>query len=121
LLGEKIAKHGVRVWLLNTGWSGGPYGVGARMKLPYTRSMLHAALEGKLDRVSYARDAVFGVQVPAECPDVPSEVLTPRATWKDASAYEAKARDLAGRFNENFKNYEANVTADVRAAAPSAA
>jgi len=121
LLGEKIAKHGVRVWLLNTGWSGGPYGVGSRMKLPYTRSMLNAALDGKLDSVRYARDAVFGVDVPAECPNVPSEVLTPRSTWKDASAYEAKARDLAGRFNANFKNYEEHVSADVRATAPNAA
>ncbi len=121
LLGEKIARHGVRVWLLNTGWSGGPYGVGARMKLPYTRSMLHAALDGKLDDVKYVRDAVFGVDVPVACPDVPAEVLTPRATWKDPAAYEAKARDLAGRFNENFKHYEEHVSAEVRATAPNAA
>ncbi len=121
LLGEKIAKHEVRVWLVNTGWSGGPYGVGARMKLPYTRSMLHAALDGRLDTVSYGRDSVFGVDVPSECPDVPSEVLTPRSTWKDSSAYEVKARELAGRFNANFKNYEQHVSADVRATAPDAA
>jgi phosphoenolpyruvate carboxykinase (ATP) len=121
LLGEKIAKHKVRVWLLNTGWSGGPYGVGARMKLPYTRSMLNAALQGKLDGVGYGRDSVFGVEVPAECPDVPKEVLSPRSTWKDVSAYEAKARELAGRFNENFKTYEEYVSAAVKATAPTAA
>ena len=121
LLGEKIAKHQVRVWLVNTGWSGGPYGVGSRMKLPYTRSMLHAAIDGKLDSVSYGRDSVFGVDVPAECPDVPKEVLIPRATWGDVAAYDAKARELAGRFGENFKSYESHVSADVRASAPAAA
>ncbi len=118
LLGEKIAKHQVRVWLVNTGWSGGPYGVGARMKLPYTRSMLHAALDGRLDGVGYGRDAVFGVDVPQECPDVPNDVLLPRSTWKDGAAYDEKARELAGRFNENFKDYEGHVSADVRATAP---
>ena len=121
LLGGKIAAHGVRVWLVNTGWSGGPYGIGARMKLPYTRSMLHAALGGKLDAVNYVRDPVFGVDVPVECPDVPSAVLAPRNTWKDASAYDAKARDLAGRFNANFKAYEEHVSANVRETAPQAA
>jgi len=121
LLGEKIAKHKVRVWLVNTGWSGGPYGIGSRMKLPYTRSMLNAALDGRLDTVGYDRDSVFGVEVPAECPDVPKDVLTPRSTWGDSSAYDAKARELAGRFNENFRSYEDQVGADVRATAPSAA
>ena len=121
LLGERIAKHNVRVWLVNTGWSGGPYGIGARMKLPYTRSMINAALAGKLDSVGFGRDSVFGIDVPAECPDVPKDVLTPRATWKDGSAYDAKARDLAGRFNDNFKSYESHVGADVRATAPSPA
>ncbi len=121
LLGEKIAKHKVRAWLVNTGWSGGPYGVGSRMKLPYTRSMINAALAGKLDTVGFGTDSVFGIDVPTECPDVPKQVLTPRATWKDVSAYDAKARDLAGRFNENFKIYERHVGAAVKATAPSPA
>ncbi len=121
LLGEKIAKHKVRAWLVNTGWSGGPYGVGSRMKLPYTRSMINAALAGKLDSVGFSTDSVFGIDVPTECPDVPKDVLTPRATWKDVSAYDAKARDLAGRFNENFKSYEGHVAAAVKASAPSPA
>jgi phosphoenolpyruvate carboxykinase (ATP) len=118
LLGEKIGRHGVRVWLVNTGWSGGPYGVGSRMKLSYTRAMLHAALEGKLDSISYRKDEVFGVEVPSACPGVPSEVLSPRTTWKDGQAYERKARDLAGRFRDNFKEFEGDVSADVRGAAP---
>ena len=121
LLGEKIAKHKVRAWLVNTGWSGGSYGVGSRMKLPYTRSMLHAALDGRLDSVNYVCDPVFGVEVPTECPDVPPEVLTPRATWADVAAYDAKARELARLFNENFKSYESHVTSGVRAAGPSPA
>jgi phosphoenolpyruvate carboxykinase (ATP) len=118
LLGEKIARHKVRVWLVNTGWSGGSYGVGSRMKLPYTRAMLHAALEGKLDRVSFTRDEVFGVEVPVECPGVPSEILTPRRTWKDPSGYDRKARELSGRFRDNFEEFEGEVPAEVRAVAP---
>jgi phosphoenolpyruvate carboxykinase (ATP) len=121
LLGEKIAKHQVRAWLVNTGWSGGPYGVGSRMKLPYTRSMLNAALDGKLDGVGFGRDSVFGIEVPKECPDVPAEVLLPRSTWGDGEAYDRKARELAGRFRANFKNYESHVSAEVRATQPAAA
>ncbi len=118
MLGEKIERHKVRVWLVNTGWTGGPYGVGSRMKLSYTRAMLRAALEGKLDAVAYSRDAVFGLDVPMECAGVPREVLTPRGTWRDGQAYDRKARELAGRFRENFKEFEKHVTADVRNAAP---
>ena len=121
LLGEKIARHKVRVWLLNTGWSGGAYGVGSRMKLSYTRGLLHAALEGKLDKVSYSQDSVFGVAVPDECPGVPNEILTPRNTWKDKQAYDRKAKDLAGRFRDNFRDFEGHVEADVRDASPAAA
>jgi phosphoenolpyruvate carboxykinase (ATP) len=121
LLGEKIARHKARAWLVNTGWSGGPYGVGSRMKLRYTRAMLEAALSGKLDGVSYARDSVFGIEIPAECPDVPKEVLVPRSTWKDANAYDRKARELAERFRKNFSQFEASVSADVRSASPAAA
>ncbi len=118
LLGEKIAKHNVRVWLVNTGWSGGAYGVGARMKLSYTRALLHAALEGKLDHVAYVRDEVFGVDVPTECHGVPKEVLIPRNTWKDKEAYDRKAQELAGLFRDNFKDFDSHVSAEVRAAAP---
>jgi len=120
LLGERIAKHQARVWLVNTGWSGGPYGVGSRMRLPHTRSMLNAALEGKLDAVGYGRDDVFGIEVPRQCPNVPENVLSPRATWNDGAAYDRKARELAGRFRENFKAFESQVSADVRATAPHA-
>lgn len=106
LLGEKINKHGAKVWLINTGWSGGPYGVGARMSIAHTRAMVHAALEGKLDSVALREDPVFRVSVPEQCPDVPSEVLDPRNTWADKAAYDAQAHKLAGMFVDNFKTYE---------------
>ena len=118
LLGERIARHKVQVWLVNTGWSGGPYGVGSRMKLAYTRTMLHAALDNQLDDVQYARDPVFGVEVPMECPDVPRDILTPRDTWREARAYDRKSRELAGRFRDNFRTFEGDVGADVRDASP---
>jgi phosphoenolpyruvate carboxykinase (ATP) len=121
LLGEKLARHKVRAWLVNTGWTGGPYGVGTRMKLQWTRAMLHAGLEGKLDGVSYRRDAIFGLEVPTECPGVPAEVLDPRATWKDPRAYDRKARELAERFRENFAQFESQVSSEIRTAAPAAA
>jgi phosphoenolpyruvate carboxykinase (ATP) len=88
------------------------------MKIKYTRAMIRAILNGSLARVETRPDPVFGVNVPVSCPDVPSEVLSPRGTWKDASAYDVKAHDLARRFNENFTKYEAGVSAEVRAAAP---
>lgn len=117
MLGERLAKHGVRCWLVNTGWSGGGYGVGKRIKLNYTRAMVKAALAGKLDNVSYANDPVFGVSVPQSCPDVPSGVLTPKSTWPDQAAYNAKAAELAGLFADNFKRFK-DVSAQVLAAAP---
>ena len=120
LLGKKIQEHKADCWLVNTGWSGGPYGEGQRMKIKHTRAMIRAILNGSLAQVETRPDPVFGVHVPASCPDVPSEVLQPRGTWKDAAAYDEKARDLARRFNENFTKYEAGVSADVRAAAPKA-
>jgi phosphoenolpyruvate carboxykinase (ATP) len=118
LLGEKITKHGSRVWLVNTGWTGGPFGVGQRMKLGYTRAMLHAALEGKLDEVQTERDPIFGLEIPLECPGVPSEILKPRQTWSDPDAYDAQARKLAGMFKENFESYADQVPEEVRAAGP---
>jgi phosphoenolpyruvate carboxykinase (ATP) len=118
MLGEKIAKHDARVWLVNTGWTGGGYGVGRRMKISYTRAMIRAVLSGELDAVAYERDPVFNLDVPSSCPDVPSEVLKPRNTWTDGAAYDAQAKKLAIMFAENFKTFEAGVSADVRAAGP---
>jgi phosphoenolpyruvate carboxykinase (ATP) len=118
LLGRKIQEHKADCWLVNTGWSGGPYGEGQRMKIRHTRAMIRAILNGSLARVETRPDPVFGVHVPTACPDVPSEVLSPRGTWKDPGAYDQKAHDLARRFNENFTKYEAGVSAEVRAAAP---
>ena len=105
LLGEKIHKHGAQVWLLNTGWTGGPYGVGSRMKLAYTRAMIHAAFSGELDKVPYTNDPVFGLSVPSECPNVPSDVLMPRNTWSDKEAYDKKAGELFEMFAQNFSKF----------------
>src|SRR6185312_11865652 len=120
MLGERIVKHKASVWLVNTGWTGGPYGTGQRMKIAYTRAMVRAALSGQLNNVKYERDPIFNVDVPTSCPDVPAEVLTPRNTWSDPAAYDAQARKLAGMFIENFKKFEADVPADVKAAGPKA-
>jgi phosphoenolpyruvate carboxykinase (ATP) len=105
LLKEKIAKHGSRVWLLNTGWTGGAYGTGSRMKLAYTRAMIDAAFSGALDGAAYEKDPVFGLDVPTSCPNVPSEVLQPRNTWANKDAYDAQAKSLHAMFEENFKKF----------------
>jgi phosphoenolpyruvate carboxykinase (ATP) len=118
MLGEKIAKHQVNCWLVNTGWSGGAYGVGKRMKISFTRSMVHAALNGDLDKVAYEKDPVFGVMVPTSCPDVPAEVLKPRNTWENKASYDETAAKLAGMFRKNFEQFAANASADVIAAGP---
>jgi phosphoenolpyruvate carboxykinase (ATP) len=118
MLGERIAKHSVKVWLVNTGWTGGPYGTGSRMKLSLTRAMLRAALSGSLDRAKYAKDPVFGFEVPTKVPEVPKEVLSPRGTWSDPAAYDAQAKRLATMFQENFEQYRAEVPASVAAAGP---
>ena len=118
LLGERIAKHKSRVWLVNTGWTGGPYGVGSRMKIAHTRSMIHAALSGALDNVGYERDPIFNLDVPTSCPHVPVEVLTPRNTWKDPAAYDAQAKNLAQMFVDNFRKFEATASPAVKAAGP---
>ncbi len=120
LLGEKIKKHEVKCWLVNTGWTGGPYGVGHRMEIKYTRAMLNAALDGKLDDVPYVEDPIFKVHVPTECPGVPNEVLIPENTWQDKEAYRQKAKELAAKFAENFKQYEAYVSEEVKKAGPEA-
>jgi phosphoenolpyruvate carboxykinase (ATP) len=118
LLGEKIARHQVRVWLVNTGWSGGPYGVGQRISLAHTRALIDAALSGQLDEASYRTDALFNLAVPTAVPGVPASILTPRATWRDAAAYDAQATKLARMFVENFATFESSVSADVKAAGP---
>jgi len=118
MLGQKIKDHKVRVWLINTGWSGGPYGVGTRIKLCYTRAMINAAIENKLDRVDYEIHPVFGIAIPASCPNVPTELLNPRNTWADKQLYDEKARHLAKQFIENFRKYETAVPEEILAAAP---
>jgi phosphoenolpyruvate carboxykinase (ATP) len=120
MLGERIAKHGVKVWLVNTGWTGGPYGTGSRMKLSHTRAMVRAALSGALDKVTYTVDPVFGFEVPTAVPDVPSGVLVPRATWKDPAGYDAQARQLVRMFRENFEQFRPQVSDAVAAAGPAA-
>lgn len=118
LLGERMTQSRARAWLVNTGWSGGPYGTGERMKIAYTRAMLRAALSGKLDEVQFVPDPVFGVEVPTEVPDVPKEVLNPRNTWADPKAYDEKAKELAEMFAKNFEQYQDGVSEEVRAAGP---
>ena len=120
MLGEKIATHRAHVWLVNTGWSGGPYGTGRRMKIAYTRAMVRAALSGALDTVACEHDQRFNLDVPVSCPDVPADVLKPRTTWANPAEYDAQAVKLANMFVENFKSFEADVAADVRAAGPGA-
>jgi len=118
LLGEKIKKHGAQCWLINTGWSGGAYGVGKRMKIEYTRAMLNAALEGKLDNTETETDAFFGLHIPKEVEGVPSEVLNPRNTWQNKDEYDTAAKKLANMFHENFKEFEADVDEPIRNAGP---
>ncbi len=118
MLGEKIAKHKVNCWLVNTGWSGGPYGVGQRMRIAYTRAMVRAALKGTLSKVRTEPDPIFGVHIPVSCDGVPSEVLKPWNTWKNPKAHREKARELAARFKKNFDQFAADVTQEIRAAGP---
>ena len=120
MLGERIARHDARVWLVNTGWTGGPYGVGKRMKIAYTRAMIRAALSGALDGVPYERDPMFNLDVPASSPSVPSDVLKPRQTWASRAEYDLQASKLAKMFADNFKTFEGGVTAEVLAAGPNA-
>jgi len=121
LLGEKMALHKANCWLVNTGWSGGGYGSGERMKIAYTRAMVTAALDGRLAETVMVADPNFGVLVPSSCPDVPSDVLNPRMTWADAAAYDVQANDLRQRFEANFKQFENAVDDGVNAAAIRAA
>ncbi|MBN1211866.1 MAG: phosphoenolpyruvate carboxykinase [candidate division Zixibacteria bacterium] len=118
ILAEKIKKHDVACWLVNTGWSGGPFGVGKRMPIKYTRALVNAALEGRLKNSTFEEDPVFGVQVPNSCEGVPAEILKPRQTWSDKNAYDEKARYLAGLFKDNFSQFENEVPAALKKAGP---
>jgi phosphoenolpyruvate carboxykinase (ATP) len=118
MLGERLRESNADVWLVNTGWSGGGYGVGNRMKLWYTRAMVTAALDGSLGSVDFTEDPVFGLSVPDSVPHVPSEVLRPRDTWSDGAEYDAAAAKLAGMFKENFKKFEAQVSNAIKTAGP---
>jgi phosphoenolpyruvate carboxykinase (ATP) len=118
MLAERLERHDVPVWLVNTGWTGGPYGTGTRMGIDHTRTMVRAALSGALADVPYETDPVFGVEVPTVVPGVPSEILRPRETWPDPAAYDIRARELASMFAENFEAYASGVSAAVRDAGP---
>jgi phosphoenolpyruvate carboxykinase (ATP) len=118
MLGEKLQNHNVNVWLVNTGWTGGPFGIGRRINLSNTRSIIAAALSGELDDVQFQVQPVFGLAIPGSCPGVPSAILNPRNTWCDKDAYDEKARYLASLFIKNFGKYAAGVSPDVLAAAP---
>jgi len=118
LLGEKLKRHQVSVWLINTGWTGGAYGKGKRMKLAYTRATITAALNGQLDDVAYQVHPVFGLKMPKSCPDVPFEILNPRNTWEDPVLYDAKANELAAAFIENFKQFDGSANDEMRSSAP---
>ncbi|MFP5039757.1 phosphoenolpyruvate carboxykinase (ATP) [Parasediminibacterium sp. JCM 36343] len=118
MLGDKITENRVNVWMVNTGWSGGGYGVGSRMKLSYTRAMITAALNGDLDEVVYQTHPVFGVEMPVTCPNVPTSILNPQSTWADKYAYIAEANRLAALFTSNFEQYADGVSEEVLAAAP---
>ena len=118
MLGEKIAKHQVSCWLVNTGWTGGAYGVGKRIEIKYTRAMIKAILDGQLDKVETETDPVFGIQIPITVKGVPKECLFPRNTWKNPEAYDEKADELANQFIDNFKEYERNVDKKILDASP---
>lgn len=114
LLGERMQKHQARCWLINTGWSGGGYGEGKRIDIRYTRAMVHAALNGALDRIPFEREPFFGLQVPTACPGVPEKILRPEETWRDKDAYRRQAEHLKGLFRENFQAFADSVDPDVR-------
>lgn len=118
LLKNKIERYGVTCWLVNTGWVGGAYGIGKRISIKYTRALLTAALTGKLDKVKFVKDPVFGFEIPAQCPDVPDEVLNPSTSWADKKEYEKRYKDLAMRFVQNFAKFEDGMSQEVKDAGP---
>lgn len=118
MLGEKIKAHHVNVWLVNTGWSGGPYGIGSRLKLSYTRALINAALSGELENASYTPQEIFGFMMPDRCEGVPADILNPRNTWQNKQAYDEKAAALAKEFIKNFEKYGSCVNVEILSAAP---
>jgi phosphoenolpyruvate carboxykinase (ATP) len=118
LLKRKIIRHDVKCWLVNTGWTGGPYGVGKRISIRYTRAMLEAALTGQLENVEYRTDNVFGFKVPLTCPNVPNEALYPENSWPDKSAYANRYKQLASLYVENFKKFKDGCPEEIVAAGP---
>jgi len=118
MLGKNMDKHNVNVWLINTGWSGGEYGVGSRIKLKFTRAMISAALNNDLDQSDYIKHEVFGLNMPVSCIGVPSKILNPKNTWSDKSLYDFKAKDLAKKFNENFKQFSSYANDEILEGAP---
>ncbi|MEP5612354.1 MAG: phosphoenolpyruvate carboxykinase (ATP) [Cyclobacteriaceae bacterium] len=118
MLGAKMDENEVSVWLVNTGWTGGPYGVGSRISLKYTRAMITSVLNGSLDNVGFRTHSIFGAEIPMTCPGVPGEILSPRETWKDDVAFYQKANDLAQRFNDNFKKFEEFANKEIMDGAP---
>jgi len=118
LLGNKIRGHRVNVWMVNTGWTGGPYGIGKRMKLKYTRAMIAAALNGELNNILYQEHPLFNLQMPLNCPNVPDNLLDPRSTWPNSSHYDEQAQNLAMAFIKNFEQYADLSSADVLNAGP---
>jgi phosphoenolpyruvate carboxykinase (ATP) len=118
MLGDRLRQHGAQCWLVNTGWTGGPYGVGRRISLPHTRAMVHAVLDGRLTKIPFQTEPAFGFSIPTECPGVPAEVLRPRGVWADPAAYDKQAAMLAGKFQENFTRFD--VPEEIRNAGPRA-
>jgi len=118
LLGEKLALHGSQVWLINTGWTGGPFGTGRRIHLPYTRAMVSAVLKGELDDVPMRIDPNFGVAIPEHVPGVPEEILDPRRTWQDKEAYDRQVNNLITSFQVNFTQFSGEVSSAVASAGP---
>lgn len=118
MLSAKMKETHVKVWLINTGWTGGSFGTGSRMKLKYTRAMITAALKGQLDAVAYENHEVFGIAIPMSCPEVPSEILNPKSTWENPELYDIKAVELAQKFNANFTKFAAFANEEILAGAP---
>jgi phosphoenolpyruvate carboxykinase (ATP) len=116
MLGDRLRRHQAQCWLVNTGWFGGPFGVGKRMNLPYTRAMVRAAVDGRLEKSEYATEASFGLSIPKSCPDVPPDLLNPRNAWRDKTNYDRQATHLAELFAKNFEKFDASEA--VRAAGP---
>ncbi len=121
MLGARMKTHDVKVWLVNTGWNGGPYGVGSRIKLSYTRAMITAALNGTLDNVKFETHPVFGLESPVTCNNVPTIILNSRNSWTDKSAYDDKANELAKQFTKNFEKFAAHASMEILKASPKVA